>query len=204
MLPRHGADIWSTSPQALGVCRFPAAGVEQDDRRDGRQEHHERERNSSNWARSLRPPRARSSGPAERISAGAASAVDAAAAQRAGRNAKVDRWAGSAWPFRRLCEHYAGIGSVGGVSRISVWLVLEAVAGLDGAGGASLGLTAWELCVEEHKVAAAWERAIADGLLKPAGHDDTHDEQLWRLTAGGWAAIKDTSRDSPSTGPNGD
>ena len=92
----------------------------------------------------------------------------------------------------------------GGVSRISVRLVLEAVAGLGGAGGASLGLVAWDLCVEEHKVARAWERAIADGLLKPAGHDDTHGEQRWRLTAGGWAAIKDTSRDSLSTGPDGE
>ena len=58
--------------------------------------------------------------------------------------------------------------------------------------------------MEEHKVAEAWERAIADGLLRSDGHDDTHDEQLWRLTPGGWAAIKDTSRDSLSTGPHGD
>jgi hypothetical protein len=35
-------------------------------------------------------------------------------------------------------------------------------------------------------------------------HDDTHGAQLWRLTAGGWAAIKDTSRDSLSTGPDGE
>jgi hypothetical protein len=53
------------------------------------------------------------------------------------------------------------------LSRISLRLVLEAVAGLDAVGGASLGLVAWDLCVEEHEVADAWQRAIADGLLKP-------------------------------------
>ena len=80
--------------------------------------------------------------------------------------------------------------------RISLRLVLEAVAGLDSAGGASLGLAAWDLCVEEDEVADAWQRAIAGGLLKPSGHDDTHGEQLWRLTAGGWAALGD---DQPDT-----
>ena len=99
----------------------------------------------------------------------------------------------------RICEHYAGLGSVVGLSRISLRLVLEAVAGLDAAGGASLGLVAWDLCVEEHEVADAWQRAIADGLLKPSGHDDTHGEQLWRLTAGGWAALDD---DQPESDPD--
>jgi len=74
--------------------------------------------------------------------------------------------------------------------------VLEAAAGLDAAGGASLGLVAWDLCVEEHEVADAWERAIADGLLKPSGRDNTLGEPLWRLTAGGWAALDD---DQPAT-----
>jgi hypothetical protein len=45
---------------------------------------------------------------------------------------------------------------------------------------ASLGLVAWDLCVEEHEVAETWERAIADGLLKPSGHDDTPGGQLGR------------------------
>ena len=82
------------------------------------------------------------------------------------------------------------------MSQISLPLVLEAAAGLDAAGGASLGLVAWDLCVEEHEVADAWERAIADGLLKPSGRDNTLGEPLWRLTAGGWAALDD---DQPAT-----
>jgi len=45
--------------------------------------------------------------------------------------------------------------------------VPEAAAELDGSGGASLGLVAWDLCVEEHEVARVWERAIVDGLLSP-------------------------------------
>ena len=75
------------------------------------------------------------------------------------------------------------------MSQISLPLVLEAAAGLDAAGGASLGLVAWDLCVEEHEVADAWERAIADGLVNPSGRDDTLSEQLWRLTPGGWSAL---------------
>jgi len=75
------------------------------------------------------------------------------------------------------------------VPEVSLRLVLEAAAELDSSGGASLALVAWELCVEEHEVAELWERAIAHGLLKPSGHDATYGEQLWRLTAGGWAAL---------------
>ena len=67
--------------------------------------------------------------------------------------------------------------------------MLEAAAELDTSGGASLGLVAWDLCVEEHEVVRLWERAIVDGLLKPSGHDAVHGEQLWRLTPGGWAAL---------------
>jgi hypothetical protein len=77
------------------------------------------------------------------------------------------------------------------VSEISLRLVLEAAAELDSSVGASLALVAWELYVEEYEVVEAWERAIADGLLKPSGHDATHGEQLWRLTAGGWAALEE-------------
>ena len=71
---------------------------------------------------------------------------------------------------------------------ISVRLVLAVVADFDDLGGASRSLVAWKLFVEEERVAAAWEQMLADGLLKPAGHDPADDEQLWRLTAGGWAA----------------
>ena len=72
---------------------------------------------------------------------------------------------------------------------VSLRLVLEAAAELDTSGGASLGLVAWDLCVEEHEVAPVWERAIVFGLLKPCGQDDAHGEQLWRLTPGGWSAL---------------
>jgi hypothetical protein len=75
------------------------------------------------------------------------------------------------------------------VAEISLRPVLEAAAELDSSGGASLALVAWELCVEEHEVGAAWELAIADALLKPAGQDALHGEQRWRLTAGGCAAF---------------
>jgi hypothetical protein len=71
---------------------------------------------------------------------------------------------------------------------ISVRVVLDVLAEFDDLGGASPSLVAWELFVEEERVADAWEQMLADGLLKPAGRDPGDDEQLWRLTAGGWAA----------------
>jgi hypothetical protein len=71
---------------------------------------------------------------------------------------------------------------------ISVPLVLEVLADFDDLGGASLSLVAWELFVEEARVADAWQQMLADGLLRPADRDPGDDEQLWRLTAGGWAA----------------
>jgi hypothetical protein len=54
--------------------------------------------------------------------------------------------------------------------RISLRLVLEAVAGLDAAGGASLGLVAWDLYVEPES--SSWRRdfcfAAATPLPEPA------------------------------------
>jgi hypothetical protein len=72
--------------------------------------------------------------------------------------------------------------------QIAVQEVLEVLADFDKSGGASSGLVAWELFVDEQRVADAWEQAQSDGLLRPAAHDGVNDEQLWRLTAGGWAA----------------
>ena len=46
--------------------------------------------------------------------------------------------------------------------------VLQTVSEL---GRASLGLLAWELCVDRRAVATAWTAAIRDGMLKPAGYD---------------------------------
>ena len=68
---------------------------------------------------------------------------------------------------------------------ISVQAVLEVVGEFDPSGGASVGLVAWELCVEERLVLNAWERARIAGLIAAAGHDQ--HEQLWRLTPAGWA-----------------
>jgi hypothetical protein len=80
------------------------------------------------------------------------------------------------------------------MDEIAVQQVLEVVADFDASGGASSGLVAWELFVDEQRVADAWERARADGLLRPAAHDGVGDEQLWRLTAGGWAAFDGNGR----------
>ena len=68
---------------------------------------------------------------------------------------------------------------------ISQHAVLEVVGEFDECGGASIGLVAWELCVDESTVSAAWEKARATGLIAPAGRDQ--QEQLWRLTSAGWA-----------------
>ena len=71
---------------------------------------------------------------------------------------------------------------------VSIQQVLEVVAEFDHSGGASLGLVAWELCVDEELVAAAWEQAISHRLISPAGRD--WHEQLWRLSGAGWAATR--------------
>jgi hypothetical protein len=78
-------------------------------------------------------------------------------------------------------ESWAGMGGA-----TSVQAVLQVVGEFDEYGGASLGLVAWELCVEERLVAGAWERARATRLIAPAGCDQ--HERLWRLTPAGWAA----------------
>ena len=80
------------------------------------------------------------------------------------------------------------------LGRVSLQEVLEVVAEFDDAGGASLGLVAWELCVDEELVASAWQRAISRALITPAGRDS--QEQLWRLNAGGWATARRAPRSS--------
>jgi uncharacterized heparinase superfamily protein len=82
------------------------------------------------------------------------------------------------------------------MSQISVQRVLEVVGDFDQTGGASLGLVAWELAVDEQRVIDAWEQAQADDLIKPAGNDPLHGEQMWRLTVGGWAARRAGHHDS--------
>lgn len=71
-------------------------------------------------------------------------------------------------------------------SATSLQAVLQGLGEFDESGGASVGLVAWELCVDERLVAGAWKQARATGLIAPAGYD-LH-EQLWRLTPAGWAA----------------
>ena len=50
---------------------------------------------------------------------------------------------------------------------ISVQAVLEVVGEFDDSGGASVGLVAWELCIDERLVLGAWERARLAGLVLP-------------------------------------
>ena len=79
------------------------------------------------------------------------------------------------------------------MNTISVHRLLEVLADFDEHGGASPGLVAWELFVDEQQVKAVWEHAIAEGWLKPAGHDLAHGEQLYRLTLSGWTAWRERS-----------
>jgi hypothetical protein len=74
------------------------------------------------------------------------------------------------------------------VGAVSLDHVLEVVAEFNDTGGASLGLVAWELGVEEQLVAAAWQQAINRGLLTSAAPDA--QGQLWRLTSQGWTAAQ--------------
>jgi hypothetical protein len=86
-----------------------------------------------------------------------------------------------AWPPRRS-------------GPVALQQVLEVGAEFDASGGASLGLVAWELCVDEELVAPAWQQAITHELIRPAARDS--QEQLWRLSSAGWAA----ARKSPNIG----
>jgi hypothetical protein len=77
------------------------------------------------------------------------------------------------------------------VANISVRQLLEVLARFDEFGGASPGLIAWDLFAGEHEARAAWEHALAEGWLRPAGRDLAYDEQLYRLTLSGWAAARE-------------
>jgi hypothetical protein len=74
------------------------------------------------------------------------------------------------------------------MEKISEHGLLEVLADFDELGGASPGLVAWELFVEESMVSETWAVAVVAGWLAPAGHDDVHGERLWRLTSEGWNA----------------
>jgi len=68
--------------------------------------------------------------------------------------------------------------------------LLDVMADFDQFGGASRELVAWELCIEESAVSAAWSRAIADGLLERSGTDEVRGEETWRLTSWGRRAYE--------------
>ena len=55
-------------------------------------------------------------------------------------------------------------------SATSLQAVLQVLGEFDESGGASVGLVAWELCVDERLVAGAWEQARARGLVAPAAY----------------------------------
>lgn len=79
------------------------------------------------------------------------------------------------------------------MNTISVHGLLEVLADFDDHGGASPGLVAWELFVDEQQVKAVWEHAVGEGWLKPAGRDFPAGDQLYRLTLSGWAAWRERS-----------
>jgi hypothetical protein len=79
------------------------------------------------------------------------------------------------------------------MNKIAVQELLEVLGEFDGLGGASPGLVAWELFVDQTAVTAAWEHALSEGWLTEAGHDVADDEQLWKLTLTGWVAVRERS-----------
>ena len=76
------------------------------------------------------------------------------------------------------------------MDEVSEARLLGLLAEFDPLGGASLGLVAWELFATEHQLRVAWQRAIDQGWLAPAGYDQVYGERLWRLTASGRAALQ--------------
>jgi transposase-like protein len=68
---------------------------------------------------------------------------------------------------------------------VSLIVLLETLLLFANNGGASANQVAWDLGVEEHRVTQAWQQAINDGLIAPAGHD--HQHCIYQLTAAGWA-----------------
>ena len=65
---------------------------------------------------------------------------------------------------------------------VSLETLLHVMAEFDEFGGASLGLVAWELFVNERAVHDAWNEAVETGLIELAGVEPIYTEELWRLT----------------------
>ena len=90
-------------------------------------------------------------------------------------------------PPARRCEVYPR--GFRWASAVDVETVLGVVREFDNLGGASLGLVSWELCVEDRAVHAAWQAAVDEGMLEPAGQDLVGGEDLWRLSGTGWTHL---------------
>jgi hypothetical protein len=77
----------------------------------------------------------------------------------------------------------------GTMSRSPQHDLLATLAEFDQSDGASLELVAWELSREASTIASAWELLLATDLIRPVGADLINGEMMYRLTAGGWAAL---------------
>jgi hypothetical protein len=67
--------------------------------------------------------------------------------------------------------------------------LLATLAEFDQSDGASLELVAWELSQEASTIELAWKHIQTTGLVRRVGADPTTGEAMYRLTAGGWAAL---------------
>ena len=85
------------------------------------------------------------------------------------------------------------------MDKISVQGLLEVLGAFDEHGGANPSLVAWELFADEPAVTDAWEHALSEGWLREAGRDRADNEQLWKLTSKGWAAVRERS---PGSSPD--
>jgi hypothetical protein len=68
------------------------------------------------------------------------------------------------------------------IDEISVDQLMVVMRDFDEFGGASIELVAWELGEPPSRLDAAWSRAVAEGMLEPAGVDSVFGEPIWRLS----------------------
>jgi hypothetical protein len=67
-------------------------------------------------------------------------------------------------------------------AEVSLERLMAVMRDFDEFGGASLELVAWELGEPPSRINAVWTKAIADGVLEPAGVDTAFGEPRWRLS----------------------
>ncbi len=68
------------------------------------------------------------------------------------------------------------------IDEISVDQLMVVMRDFDEFGGASIELVAWELGEPPSRLDAAWSRAVAEGMLEPAGVDSVFGEPLWKIS----------------------